>query len=169
MPEVVADEIKIKIAAYVANGGGVFIEVPDRGSENINVLGGVEDIYCTSYSAPIYGGSFWTSNGTNHYMFHHSVRLGFLTTLNYDSFSDNWNILMSDIETTFTNTVSNNSTFSAIGSVGAEFSISYCGYMNKGIVIITEDLYSSSSSSIDSSSSSSSSSIDSSSSSSSSR
>jgi len=160
LPDIVSSEIKSKIEEYVANGGGVFVEVPDRGAENINVLDGIESIYCTAYAAPTYSGSFWTSDGAAHYMFNSSVSLGFLTTIEDSALSNNWTILISNVETTFENNPNETQPpLEIIGSVGAEFGISYFGSMINGIVVITEMGSSSSSSSVDSSSSSSSSSL----------
>ncbi|MFA7219274.1 MAG: LamG-like jellyroll fold domain-containing protein [Synergistaceae bacterium] len=160
LPELVSNDVHEKIEPYVANGGGLFIESPDRGGENINVLTSIDDIYCQSVDKPLQENSYWTVNGKSHYTYYSGAFIEFLSAIELTSFSSDWTVLMSSIPTT---TVAEGSTATIItdSRIGSEFGLSYIASMQKGIALVNEEtLVSSSSSSLDSSSSSSSSSFE---------
>jgi len=172
LPSLVSNDALSKIETYVREGGGILIENPNRGGENINILTSIENIYCSSSNRPIMSSAFWTETGTSHYIYSSGAKTYFYTTLELSAFSEDWDLLMSSaevIQSSFRNPESE-TVIETFAHASSEFGIGYvCGF-SKGVVILEEwpieSSSSSSSSSLDSSSSSSS--LDSSSSSSSS-
>ena len=172
LPTSVSQSLAYKIRDFVNDGGGVIIEYPDRGQENINVLSEIEDVWCYSAERTIQTYAYWTNDGGDHYIYTADVDVAFMPTLRQADFSSSWSILMFDIENVVTSTTTTSFGYSGFDrSASSEFGVSYLSMMQKGIVTVyplplgVSSSSSSSSSSV--SSSSSSSSIDSSSSSSS--
>jgi hypothetical protein len=172
LPDIVSSNVTGKIKTFVENGGGLVIEYPNRGGENINILANIENLYCNSGERPLQTYAYWTIDGGNSSVYHSNIDIAFMSDMRQVDFSLSWTILMTNIvnAVTTTTTTSLEDAFDFGKSNESEFSISLIIAMQKGIVTLYEGSSSSSSSSSSSidSSSSSSSSIDSSSSSSSS-
>ena len=163
LPEEVSNDVHTRLETYVAGGGGLFIENPNRGSENINILTSMDNVYIDVTDRPLQEDAYWTSIGISHYMHYPTARVGFYSTLKPTDFGTEWSILMSDVETTTIASNAESATITTDSNLGAEFGLSYVASMIKGIAIVEEEVgfgVSSSSSSIDSSSSSSSSSFE---------
>jgi len=167
LPDFVPDEVANNIKDFVDEGGGVVVETPDRGSENINVLSSIEDVLCYSAERPLETLAYWTLDGNEHDIYTDDIKIVFMTTLRANDFSSEWSILMNSVPSTVaTTTLPLELTFDFNQSSVLEFGVGFISAMQNGIVELETGEESSSSS--NSSSSSSSSSIDSSSSSSSS-
>jgi hypothetical protein len=139
-----SDEVSIdvyeRIESYIESGGGLFIENPNRGGENINILTSIDNVYVESTDKPLQNEAFWTTAGIDHYMYYPTAKVGFFSTLNTSSLGGEWSILMSDIETT--SVVSDSTITTEIttdSQVGAEFGMSYVSSMAKGIVTIEDE------------------------------
>lgn len=135
LPESVGNEAHTKLNEYVVDGGGILVEVPDRGGEYINVLTSFDYIYCTAYQRPIFAKSYWTQSGRLHYSYDDTVNLVFMTTLESSAFSSAWDILTTETSTTFEEEINkiNPPEIKTLGSTASEFSISYLIAMQKGI------------------------------------
>ena len=164
VPPSIATNLTDNIADYVSNGGGLIIECPNIGSQSINVLAGIEDLYCYSSERLCKNNAYWTIDGQASYVFYDDADIIFMSTLRMSDFSDEWTILMTNIEyvVTYSTTTPSAYGIQKIGNVGSQFGISFISAMQNGVVTLdTEEIGSSSSSSLSLSSSSSSSSIDS--------
>jgi hypothetical protein len=167
LPDEVTDRAAANIKEFVEAGGGIVIESPDRGDENINVIRDIEDVFCYSEERPLDTLAYWTEVGSSHYMYYDGVDIAFMCTLRESDFSSQWSILMNNVATTVTTTtLAESNVFNFDKASSLEFAIGFISSMQNGIVHLeTGEESSSSSSSPSSSSSSSSSSVDSSSSS----
>lgn len=156
LPVLVDAIISFKIEKFVREGGGLILESPDRGGENINILADIEDVYCYSSEKPIDTYAYWTNEGMFHYVFYGAVSVSFMTTLREEDFSTSWSILMSDVENTVTTTTSAVGQSFDFGAKSTfEFAVGFISSMQKGIVVLeTGEESSSSHSSLSSSSSS---------------
>ena len=166
LPELVSDVATQKIADYVNDGGGLILEYPNRGDEVINILSGIEDVYCYSNERLLQTWAYWTIEGSQSDVFDPDAIIAFMSTLRRVDFSSYWTILMSDVlaeVTTTTTTLAEEQAPDLAKASGSEFGVSYISSMQKGVVQLEQELGTSSSSSLSSGSSSSSSSIDSSS------
>lgn len=162
----VSSAVTQRLESFVENGGGLAIEYPNIGGEDINVLRSIEDIYCYSSERLLTSNAYWTIDGGNHYVFYNDAEISFMSTLRQADFSEDWTILMTNIPyiVTTTTTTSPDEILDFDRNSGSEFGISFIGAMQNGIVTLdpgSESLSSSSSqsslssSSIDSTSSSS--------------
>lgn len=159
LPSLVSDEVAEKIEEYVKVGGGVLIEVPDRGGEYINILKYIDNIYCISPERPSYDYASWTVNGRQSYVYDPHAKIGLYSSLSLASFPSSWEIIMTDAPVLQEYIPTKE--IVADGKCESLVGISYASSFTKGIVIMEEGLNSSSSSSsADSSSSSSSSSFE---------
>ena len=162
LPDSVSSIVTGRLSTFVENGGGLVIEYPNRGSEYINILADIENVYCYSAERPLQTHAYWTIEGGNSYVYYEGVDIAFMSEMRQSDFSDEWTILMTNIvnSVTTTTTTSLEDVLDFGQSNESEFSISLIVAMQKGIVTIYEDESSSSdsssSSSFDSSSSSSS-------------
>jgi hypothetical protein len=138
LPESVSIESKTKIQQYVASGGGLIIESPNRGNENINVLASIDSIYVLSHEKPLQINSYWTKNGMSHYIHDSDVKISFLSTIERSSFNSNWNILMSDVPVSEASISLNQADLETDSKGGAEFGISFVSAMDKGICFIDD-------------------------------
>ena len=166
LPDLVSDVVTQKIADYVNDGGGLILEYPNRGDEAINILSGIEDVYCYSDERLLQTWAYWTIEGSQSDVFDPDAIIAFMSTLRQVDFSSYWTILMSDVVaevTTTTTTLAEEQAPDLAKASGSEFGVSYISSMQKGIVQLEQELGTSSSFSLSSESSSSSSSIDSSS------
>ena len=172
LPNSVSSVVTLKLEAFVENGGGLLIEYPNRGAEDINVLRNIEGIYCYSSERLFTTNAYWTIDGGNSYVFDDNAQISFMSTLRQKDFSEEWTILMTNVPNvvTTTTTTSPNEVLTFDQNSGSEFVVSFISAMQNGIVILEpgSESESSSSSSTEIRSSSSSSSGDSNSSSSSS-
>jgi hypothetical protein len=137
------------------------IEYPNIGGESINVLSGIENIYCYSSQRLIATNAYWTIDGGNNYVFYGNAEISFMSTLRQADFSEDWTILMTNIPNvvTTTTTTASDEILDFDQYSGSEFTISFISSMQYGIVVLEPGSESTSSS--DSSESSSSSSADS--------
>ena len=151
--------VQNKIAEYIENGGGLILEYPNRGQEYINILLGIENLWCYSDQRPVDGLAYWTEGSESHYVYYENIALAFMSTMRAQDFSDNWDLLMVDTAYTINSTTTLlDGTVSYNKKTMSEFGISYLCSMQKGIVIVTpEDELNGTSSSSSSSSNSSSS------------
>ena len=137
LPNSVSDEVLQKIELYVRLGGGIAIEFPNRGDENINIISSIDNIYCISSGKPSQDNSSWTFAGVNSYFYYQNIKIGFCSKIEKSSFNSNWDILMSDIN------VSNDDgsfigAIEANADIGAEFGMSFISAMDKGIVFLED-------------------------------
>jgi len=152
LPSVVTTTLAANIATYVNNGGGLVIEYPNRGEEDINILSGIESLYCYSAERALDTLSYWTLDGINHPMFYSQAKITFMSTLRMLDFSTAWTILMSNIENLVTTTTTTSvHGYNLIGKASSIIGISYISTMQEGVVTL-EDLLSSTSSESSSSS-----------------
>ena len=159
LPDEVSNTVTENIRAFVEDGGGVIIESPDRGNENINVLTGIEDVLCYSAERPLDTLAYWTEAGSSNYMYYEDVDVAFMTTLREEDFSSEWSILMNNVPSTVTTTTTVSQIIYDYDKASSlEFAIAFISAMQNGIVHLEtgEESSSSSSSSLSSSSSSSS-------------
>ena len=154
----VSEEVKQEIEKYVNSGGGLLIENPNIEGV-INILELIDSINVSSINPPNQTFAYWTIDGKSHYSYYSKVKINFYSQMLDSEFDSSWIILMSSIETEEESTIG--SEIESDKSLGAEFGISFISSMQKGLVILGEEVFieSSSSSSIDSSSSSSSSGV----------
>jgi len=155
LPDNVSSLISAKIESFVRGGKGLILESPNNGGENINVLAGIEDLYCYSASRILENNADWTVTGSEHsFLYRNDAEITFMVSLRESDFSSNWDILMSNVVNIFTTTTTTGSEqeFNFLWNAGSEFGISYASYMQKGIVIVEEGLPLTSSSSSSSSS-----------------
>jgi hypothetical protein len=82
LPSTVSDDVHNKIEPYVSNGGGVFVESPDRGEENINILTSIDNIYCKSSDKPLQTNAYWTTLGLSDYSYFKEAKVSFVSSLN---------------------------------------------------------------------------------------
>lgn len=157
LPSESSSDLERVLESYVKNGGGIYIEVPDRDGE-IEILKNIESVVCSSINRPQFSNAYWTASGREHYIFVDPVNVGFLTTLDVAGFSTSWTPLMTN--TTSSDNIQPEEPLTTIDKIGSEFGIGYTIAMQHGIVELETDMSTSSSSSIDSSSSSSSSSFE---------
>ena len=155
LPEEVSDNVTSKIEEFVREGGGLILEYPNNGGENINILRDVEEIFCYSAERILYTYAYWTIVGGEHPIFDGDVDIAFMSTLRQSDFSSNWNVLMTDVPHTVTTTTvtSPDQALDFGKSSASEFGISYTTAMQKGIVTLQTGEYVISSSSSSSSSS----------------
>lgn len=133
LPDLVSDDAATAIEEYVKNGGGVLIEVPDRGGENINVIRNIDSVYCTSSDRPIYYSSYWTTIGKGHQIYSSDAKVYFYSTILFDLVPSNWSILMTDTPSNDNSPIlSKNITI--IGSASSYVSIGYSNSFKNGIV-----------------------------------
>lgn len=157
LPSEISSQAKQNIKTFVEAGGGIVIESPDRGGENINVIEEIESVYCYSSERPLDTLAYWTETGSTHYMYHENVDIAFMTTLREEDFSSYWSILMNSVDSTVTTTtVTSEVVYKYDKTSSLEFAIGFISTMQNGIVHLEiGEESSSSSSSSDSSSSSS--------------
>lgn len=157
LPSSASSIVTQKIETFVENGGGLVIEYPNRGKENINVLTAIQDIYCYSSERLITSNAYWTIDGGNHYVFDYVAEISFMSTLRQQDFSEDWMILMTNIPNTVTTTTTTslNQILDFDKTSGSEFVISFISSMQNGIVTLEPGSESTSSSNSESSSSSS--------------
>jgi len=154
LPVAITPDITSKIEVFVRDGGGLIIESPDRGGEYINVLTGIENVYCTSSEKPMDTYAYWTQAGSNSYVFYNAVSVAFMTALKEEDFSSDWAVLMNDVPTTVTSTTAPSAQSLNFGGRGVfEFGVGFTSAMQNGFVTLETGEESSSSSSDSSSSS----------------
>jgi len=160
LPASVNDDVKDRIADYVVGGGGVIVEVPDRGLENINVISSIDNVYCSSSNPPTQNRAYWTVSGSVSDLYDQNAVVSVLTTLPITSFSSRWTILMTDQQATYAEEIENGdlSEIKIAGNAASEISVSFIGGFEKGVVELEEESSETVSSSSSESSSSSSSS-----------
>ena len=155
LPDSVYPEVALSLRTFVENGGGIVVEDPNRGGENINVISAIDSIYCLSTQRPTYSFANWTVSGLAHYIYDQDAKVSFMTTLDTTYIPSDWSVLMSNIPTkTSVSTSATASVYETIAKTGSEFGLSFVSSMQNGVVIL-EEVAESSSSSMDSSSSSS--------------
>lgn len=133
LPELVSDDTAAAIENYVKNGGGILIEVPDRGGENINIIRDIDSVYCSSADRPIYDYSYWTVIGKTHYVYYPPAIVNFYSTILFNLVPTSWSILMTDTPAT-ANALK---TITIVGSTAASFSVGYSNAFKNGIVEVT--------------------------------
>lgn len=133
LPE--SENISEAIEKYVRQGGGVYIEVPDKEGE-IKILKDIDSIVCSSVNRPVLDSAYWTQEGQNHYIYTSDVAVGFLTTMNMSSFPSDWYSLMSNIP--YVVSTFNNSMPETKYKDGSEFAVGYSIAMKYGIVKIEQ-------------------------------
>jgi len=137
LPESVSNESLQKIELYVRLGGGIVVERPNRGDENINILSSIDNIYCMSSVKPSQNHSSWTLTGQNSYFYDPNIKIGFFSTIEKSSFNDNWDILMSDINPSNDEEILPG-TILTDSDIGAEFGISFVSAIDNGIVFAND-------------------------------
>lgn len=130
LPPLISNDATSAIEKYVKNGGGVLIEVPDRGEEYINVIRDISSVYCSSINRPIYDYSYWTTVGKSHYVFTSTAIVNFYSTILFNLVPSDWIILMTDVPS-ISNQLNN---IIIVGSTSASFSIGYSNTFKNGIV-----------------------------------
>ena len=133
LPPLVADDCASAIEEYVENGGGILLEVPDRGGENINILRDIDYIYCASSNRPTYDFSYWTNSGKNSYVYSQDAIVNFYTTILFNDVNSDWDILMTD---TPTNTPTVLNPVSIVGNTSAFITVGYSSVFKNGIVTL---------------------------------
>jgi len=151
LPDYVAALSADQIASFVGDGGGLIIESPDRGGENINVLSSIENLYCYSGDRVLDSLGYWTLEGVDHYVYLASAKITFMSGMREDDFSAAWSILITDVESYVTTTTTTPpQVVYDFGKDGqSEFAVSFVSAMQDGLVVIEpgEDFVSSSQSS----------------------
>lgn len=138
LPDLVATEALENIKSYVKNGGGILVENPNRGGEYINVLSGIDNIFCSSMNRPLFSSAYWTVSGESHYIYESKAKTYFYTTLELDAFSSDWNLLMTSAEVIKPKTPVPPSDNFSYSNSSSEIGIGYtCGFKN-GIVVLEE-------------------------------
>lgn len=139
LPPFVSTPVANALQIYVENGGGLLLEVPDISGSNINVLSSIENVYCTSSERPLYTQAYWTATGLTTTIYDKNADLFFFNTLLQSSFSNNWNILMTNVPVV-SSTPAAGSLIPTMGWTGAEFGISYASAFVNGAVVLDEDV-----------------------------
>jgi len=147
LPENVSEIVASNIEQFVREGGGLILESPDNGNENINVLSQIESVFCYSEQSPMENDAYWTLVGNSHYIFN-GVIMPFGVTLRESDFSGEWVILMSDVPSTVTTTTLPPSQYEYnFGNRGDfEFAVAFVSSMQNGIAMLEAGSSSSSSS-----------------------
>jgi len=140
LPLTVSTESLSKIQSVVNSGIGLFIENPNNGGENINVLSSIDSIYVNSSDKPLQSDSYWTSSGISSYIYDKYAKIGFFSTIDQSLLNSNWSVWMSSIPSSFTNFDSESILTDSID--GAEFGLSYIISMINGIAMVEEDFQS---------------------------
>jgi hypothetical protein len=138
LPVNVSLESHQKIQQYVSNGGGIVIESPNRGDEDINILSSMDSVYCLSNDKPIQDNAYWTLKGKEHYIYDSDVKIGFFSTIERSSFNSNWDILMSDVSFSDVIPSFTQSSIETDSKGGSEFGISFVSAMDKGLCFIND-------------------------------
>ena len=141
LPPVVSSVVVNKITSFVENGGGLVLEYPNIGGEYINVLAGIDNVYCYSSERLLNTYAYWTIDGGNSYVFDSSVDIAFMSTFRQSDFSHDWTILMTNIQNVVvtTTTTSLDQVFDYDRSSGSEFVVSFISSFQNGVVTIEED------------------------------
>lgn len=141
LPDDISNGARNKIAHYVEDGYGLFIESPNRGGEYINVLTYIDNVYCESMQKPLYRKAYWTQTGITKYFYNPDAVFYFMTSIAEEDVPTTWEISISDVLVDFeTNQTEEILTaeIATAGSVESEINFSYITTMQKGLVEIDE-------------------------------
>jgi len=133
LPISVSNDCVYAIEEYVGSGGGVLIEVPDIGGENINILMDIDSIYCSSANRPTYDFSYWTNSGQNSYVYSQTAIVNFYTTILFNDVPPEWTIWMVDTPNSSITTLNN---VSIIGNAASVITVGYSTIFKNGIVTL---------------------------------
>lgn len=134
LPESIDPDCLNKIHEFVDNGGGLFIENPNREDENINILEGIDEVYCSSINKPIQSQSYWSRRGKLHPVYDPLAKISFNSSIKFNDLGDGWDVLMSDRMFVSSDSDISLDDLIADSSGGAEFSISYISSLQKSII-----------------------------------
>jgi len=137
LPSSVYSDVAQKLKTFVEDGGGIVVEDPNRGGENINVISAIDSVYCASIQRPTYSFAYWTTSGLSHYIYDSDAKVSFMTTLDSSDITSDWSILMSSEETTSViATMPTTAVNETIAQASSEFGLSFISSMKNGVVIL---------------------------------
>jgi hypothetical protein len=143
------------IEEYVNNGGGLIIESPDKNGE-IEILSAIDSVNVSSIKRPSHDTAFWTQTGIDSDVYvKEYTNSSFMVEIKDSDFSNDWSILLSDIETVTEELETQDKILEQDYSsrLFQEFSIGFIVGISEGTVYLEEGDETSSSSSSSSSSS----------------
>lgn len=138
LPELIDSDVLAIITSFVDHGGGLIIENPNI-IGNINLLANIEDVEVTSIQPPVLTNGYWTISGKTNHIFDVGAKIGFLSELLETSFSNYWDVLITEIEVD--DSIPDDYDSDVVlfdANTSSEFSISFITGMQKGQVVITE-------------------------------
>ena len=151
----ISNDFPDAIEEYVNNGGGLIIESPDKNGE-IEILSAIDSVNVSSIKRPSYDTAFWTQTGIDSDVYvKEYTNSSFMVEIKDSDFSNDWSILLSDIETVTEELETQDKILEQDYSsrLFQEFSIGFIVGISEGTVYLEEGDETSSSSSSSSSSS----------------
>lgn len=145
-PEAVDPTLKTGIKNFVENGGGVLIEVPSYSGE-IAVISEIDSIVVESIQRPDINTAYWTDDGRNSYIYTSNARFSTMVSIPFSSFSGDWKIWMSDVETRYSDQSADSRSLIAKTPHVSGFNVATGIYLKDGVILIEEGSDSSESSS----------------------
>jgi hypothetical protein len=149
------DDLPETIEEYVRNGGGLIVESPDIIGD-IEIVSLIDPVSVTSNKRPSYEAAYWTQFGLESEVYYkENTSSSFMVEIRSTDFSENWDIILSNVETS----VGKVETGAAIASNDyssrsfQEFGVGFIVGISDGTVLLEEGDHALSSSSSSSSSS----------------